>query len=136
MEYSMETRELAPKAYKRLLRAFTPAEAKTSVDKWIDSHRQDYSSSNKKLLIDGRFYKYDGNEVTKTLRLSIFRKLNTVIGKQMSKAEGKRWRNRQKMTDAVVQDYRRLMSANKLQKFYKNNESDCDGGGLCFEEAR
>ena len=38
----------------------------------------------------------------------------------MSKAEGKRWKNRQKMTDAVVQDYRRLMSANKLQKFYKN----------------
>ena len=48
----METRELAPKAYKRLLKAFTPAEAKTSVDKWFDHHRQDYSSSNKKLLID------------------------------------------------------------------------------------
>ena len=32
----METRELAPKTYKRLLRAFTPAVAKTSVDKWID----------------------------------------------------------------------------------------------------
>ena len=85
-----------------------------------DNHRQDYSSSNKKLLIDGRFYKYDGNEATKTLRLSIFKKLNTIIGKQMSKAEGKRWKNRQKMTDAVVQDYRRLMSTNKLQKFYKN----------------
>jgi predicted NAD-dependent protein-ADP-ribosyltransferase YbiA (DUF1768 family) len=119
MEYSMETRELAPKAYKRLLKAFTPAEAKTSVDKWIDHHRQDYSSSNKKLLIDGRFDKYDGNKVTKTLRLSIFTNPNTIIGKQMSKAEGKRWRNSPKMIDAVVQDYRRLMSANKLQKFLK-----------------
>ena len=116
----MDPQELTPKAYKRLLRAFTPAQAKTSVDKWIAEHRKDYSSTNKKLLIDGKFYKYDtGGEVTKTLRLAIFKKLNTIIGKEMSKAEAKRWWNRQKMTDDVVQDYRRIMSANRLQRFYR-----------------
>ena len=68
-------RELTPKTYKRLLKAFTPAEAKESVDKWITDHRKDYSSSNNKLYIDGRAYKYNNNpygEVSKTLRLAIF----------------------------------------------------------------
>ena len=89
-------RELTPKAYKRLLRAFTQAEAKITVDKWIDEHRSKYSSSTKKLFMDGEVYKYspDG-EVSKRLRLAIFRKVNTMIGKQMSKAEHNRL-NKQK----------------------------------------
>ena len=68
-------RELAPKAYKRLLKSFTPAQAKISVDKYIADHRKDYSSTNQKLYIDGRAYKYANNaygEETKTLRLAIF----------------------------------------------------------------
>ena len=50
-------RELTPKAYKRLLKAFTQAEAKTTVDKWIADHRSKYSSSTNKLFMDGEVYK-------------------------------------------------------------------------------
>jgi hypothetical protein len=38
-------------------------------------------------LIDGRFYKHDpSGDVPKTLRLAIFKKLNTIIGKVMTKS--------------------------------------------------
>jgi len=117
-------RELTPKAYKRLLKAFTPEQAKITVDKWIGDHRSKYSSTNQKLYMDGQVYKYNNNpygEVSKRLRLAIFRKVNTIIGKQMSKAEQKRWNNRQKMMNVhVVEEYRRMASSKRLQAFYRS----------------
>ena len=115
-------RELTPKVYKRLLKAFTPDQAKITVEKRIDDHRKSYSSTNKKLLIDGDVFKYErGGEVSKRLRLAFFRKINTIIGKQMSKAAQKRWKNREaSMNENVIEEYRRIASSKRLQTFYKN----------------
>ena len=116
-------RELTPKAYKRLLKALTPEVAKVSVEKWIDDHRSKYSSTNEKLYMDGEVYKHKrGGEVTKRLRLAIFRKINTIIGKQMTKRAQKAWKNRTTMmNDDVVGEYRRMASTKRLQAFYRNN---------------
>ena len=115
-------RELTPRAYKRLLKAFTPEQAKISVEKWIDDNRKKYSSTNEKVYIDGDVFKHKrGGEVSKRLRLAIFRKINTIIGKQMSKAAQKRWKNREaSMNDKVIDEYRRIASSKRLQTFYKN----------------
>ena len=103
-------------------KAFTPGEAKKAINNYMEDHRGDFSKTNKKLHIDGRAYKYNPDWiVTKTLRLKMFNTLFQKAGKEMSKTEAKKWRQRQIMTPAVVQDYRRLMSANKLQKFYKDH---------------
>ena len=103
-------------------KAFTPREAKQAVNKWIEDHREDWSSTNKKLYIDGRAYKYNPAWIiTKTLRLKMFNALFKKTCKEMSKTEAKKWRQRQIMTPAVVQDYRRMMSANRLQKFYRDH---------------
>ena len=70
-------RELTPKAYKRLLKAFTPTEAKITVDKFIAENRNKYSNTNQKLYLDGTAYRYAYNpygEVSKKLRLAIFKK--------------------------------------------------------------
>jgi len=115
-------RELTKRAYNRLLRAFTPEEAKTTVNKWIDANRKKYSSSLKKLYIDGEVYRYDkegDGAVSNKLRLGIWRKLNTIIGKTMSKAAQKRARNREAMiSDNLIEDYRRMASSKRLQNFY------------------
>ena len=114
--------ELVPRAFDRMRKAFTPGEAKKAVDKWIEDHRETYSSTHKKLHIDGRAYKYNPAwNVTETLRLKMFNTLFQKAGKEMSKTEAKKWRQRQIMTPAVVQDYRRMMSANRLQKFYRDH---------------
>ena len=113
--------ELTPKVYKRMLREFTPAQAKITVDKWIAKHRKDYSSSNKKLWLGTSIFAYDPEkEVSKKLRTAIFKQVFSIAGKQLSKAEQKRWKNREKMmSENVVQEYRRMASSNRVQKFYK-----------------
>jgi len=59
--------------------------------------------------------------VSNKLRLGIFRKLNTIINKQMSKAVQKRARNRERMiNDNVIEEYRRMQSTKRLQAFYKD----------------
>ena len=112
-------RELTKRAYKRLLQALTPAEATSRVDKWIAENRKKYSSSGKTLFMDGETYRYDPKkEVSKKLRLAIFRKLNTIINKQMSKAAQKRARNKERMiSDNIVEEYRRMASTKRLQAF-------------------
>ena len=117
-------RELTKKAYKRLLQAFTPEEAKISVNKWIDDNRKKYSSSTKKVFMDGEVHRYDkegDGAVSNKLRLAIFRKLNTIINKQMSKAAQKRARNRERMiSENIVDEYRRMASTKRLQTFYND----------------
>ena len=86
-------RELTPRAYKRLLQAFTPEEAKTTMKKWVEDNPKKYSSTNQKVYIDGGVFKYTkGGDVTKKLRLAIFKKLNTIIGKELSKRHKKHGR--------------------------------------------
>jgi len=114
--------ELTPRAFNRMRKAFTPGEAKKAINKYIEDHRGDFSKTSKKLNIDGRAYKYNPDWiVTKTLRRQMFNTLFQKAGKEMSKTEAKKWRQRQIMTPAVVQDYRRVMSANRLQKFYRDH---------------
>ena len=118
-------RELTKKAYNRLLRAFTPEEAKTTVNKWIADNRGKYSSSNKRLYVDGEVYRYDkegDGPVSNKLRLGIWRKLNTIIGKTWSKAAQKRARQREAMlNESIIGEYRRMASAKRLQNFYNTN---------------
>ena len=117
-------RELTPRAYKRLLKAFTPQQAKISVEKWIDDNRKKYSSTNEKVYIDGDVFKHKrGGEVSKRLRLAIFRKINTLIGKQKSKAAQKRWKNREaSMNDKVIDESRRIASSKRLRAFYQRDQ--------------
>jgi len=83
------------------------------------------------VYIDGGVFKYTKEgAVTKKLRWAIFKKLNTVIGKELSKRAHKAWKNRTNMlNDKAVEEYRRMASSKRLQAFYRNEiKADVDEG--------